>query len=447
MEIKQFEDKNLAHYSYAIIHKKEMVVIDPARDPRPYYGFAKENNAKIIAVIETHPHADFISSHLEIHETIGTTIYCSKLLGAQYPHQTLDEGQFIQLGKVKLKAWNTPGHSPDSISIILEDENKKDIAAFTGDTLFIGDCGRPDLREKAGNLHQKRDELSRQMYHSLKKFLTLEDDVVIYPAHGSGSLCGRNLSDQSSNTIGNEKRHNWCLQKMGEDDFVAALNEQQLFVPLYFPYDVGLNTQGAPPFLSAIKKVKIIEPVSGPESAKSLNPQIPVIDTRDEDKFKHSHLENAINIQNKDPFETWLGSIIAPNTPFYLAGENDQALRSLIRRIAKIGYEPFIEFAFVLDYGTKKEPKIDLEDIRKNTDNFVIVDVRNAGEAKSGLFKNSINIPLPELNDRLDEIPKQKPVVVHCASGYRSAIGSSIISRKMGHEVQVFDLSDEVKKI
>jgi glyoxylase-like metal-dependent hydrolase (beta-lactamase superfamily II)/rhodanese-related sulfurtransferase len=446
MEIKQFEDKNLAHYSYAIICKEKMVIIDPERDLRPYYDFAKENNAKITAVIETHPHADFISSHLEIHETTGVTIFCSKLLGAQYPHQTLDEGQFIQLGEVKLKAWNTLGHSPDSISIILEDEGGKDVAAFTGDTLFIGDCGRPDLREKAGNIQQKREEQSRQMYHSLKKFLTLNDDVIIYPAHGSGSLCGRSMSDQSSNTIGNEKFYNWCLQPMGEDEFATALNEHQPYVPLYFSYDVDLNSKGAPPFIQSIEKVNIIQPVSDQESADKINQQILVVDTRDDEAFKRSHLENSVNIQNNGPFETWLGSIVAPFTPFYLAAENEKTLRSLIRRMAKIGYEPFIELAFVLNFGSKSEPHIDLNDLRSHTENYQIVDVRNEEEAKNSGFKNSLNIPLHSLKDRLNEIPKQKPVVVHCASGYRSAIGSSILRDELKDDVKVFDLGEAIKQ-
>lgn len=446
MEIKQFKDQNLAHFSYAIIHKEEMVLIDPARNPQPYYDFAKDNDVKITAVIETHPHADFISSHLEIHETTGAPIYCSKLVGAQYPHQTLDEGQFVPAGQMKLKAWNTPGHSPDSISIILEDENGKDVAAFTGDTLFIGDCGRPDLREKAGNIREKREEQSRQMYHSLKKFLTLDDDVIIYPAHGAGSLCGRSLSDQSSNTIGKEKQYSWCLQPMEENEFVTALNEDQPFVPRYFAYDVDLNIKGAPPFLKSVEKVKITGPVTDRESAAKIDPQILIVDTRDEEKFKRSHLENAVNIQNKEPFETWLGSIVPPFTPFYLAGENEKALKSLINRIAKIGYEPFIELAFVLDYGTKSEPQIDLNDLREHPDRYVIVDVRNEGEAADGYFRESINIPLHDLKDRLDEIPRQKPVVVHCASGYRSAIGSSLLSHELGNDIPVFDLSDEVKK-
>src|SRR5687768_12806407 len=168
MEIKQFEDKNLAHYSYAIVSNGELALIDPARNPQPYYDFAKQQNAKITTVIETHPHADFVSSHLEIHNTTEATIYVSSLLGAEYEHQTFDEGDAIVLGNITLKALNTPGHSPDSISIVAINENGKQEAVFTGDTLFAGDCGRPDLREDAGAITTARAELAKQMFHSLR---------------------------------------------------------------------------------------------------------------------------------------------------------------------------------------------------------------------------------------------------------------------------------------
>ena len=213
MEIKQFEDKNLAHFSYAIMSKGEVALIDPSKNPQPYYDFAKQHNAKITAVIETHPHADFVSSHLEIHNATSANIYISKLLGAEYTHQAFDDGDVIKLGNITLKALNTPGHSPDSISIVAIDENGKQQAVFTGDTLFIGDCGRPDLRESAGAITAARQELAKQMYHSLRnKLMTLPDDVLVYPAHGAGSLCGKGLSAANTSTIGAEKISNWSLK-------------------------------------------------------------------------------------------------------------------------------------------------------------------------------------------------------------------------------------------
>jgi glyoxylase-like metal-dependent hydrolase (beta-lactamase superfamily II) len=205
MEIKQFYDETLAHASYAIYSEGEIALVDPARDPQPYMEYASEKGGKICAVIETHPHADFVSSHLEISKRTGAEIFVSELVGADYPHVPFDNGDELKLGKGKLKALNTPGHSPDSISILAIDENGKEMAVFTGDTLFIGDVGRPDLRENAGNLKAKREELARDMYRSTRNILMqLEKDVVVYPAHGAGSLCGKSLSKELYSTIGNQ---------------------------------------------------------------------------------------------------------------------------------------------------------------------------------------------------------------------------------------------------
>ena len=221
MEIIQFEDKDLAHYSYSVISNGEMALIDPGRDPQPYYDLSREQQAKIIAIVETHPHADFVSSHLEIHEATSAPIYVSKLLYADYEHEAFDQGDTIAIGDITLKALNTPGHSPDSICILAIDENGKEEAVFTGDTLFIGDCGRPDLRETAGSETTARLVLARQMFHSLRdQLLILPDDVLIYPAHGAGSLCGKGLSEKNSSTIGAEKASNWCLQESTEENFV-----------------------------------------------------------------------------------------------------------------------------------------------------------------------------------------------------------------------------------
>jgi glyoxylase-like metal-dependent hydrolase (beta-lactamase superfamily II)/rhodanese-related sulfurtransferase len=448
MEIKQFEDKNLAHYSYAVISNGEVALIDPARNPQPYYDFAKQHNAKITAVIETHPHADFVSSHLEIYNTTGATIYVSKLLGSEYPHQTFDDGDAIVLGNITLKALNTPGHSPDSISIVAIDENGKENAVFTGDTLFIGDCGRPDLREQAGAITATRAELAKQMFHSLRnKLMTLPDDVLVYPAHGAGSLCGKGLSEQNSSTIGAEKISNWSLQNLSEDEFVKELLADQPFIPKYFPFDVGINKKGADAYATSILKVQRRETVTSEEFANILNPDILIIDTRPQEQFKKSHLKNATNLMNDTKFETWLGSIVNPDEPFYLIAENDMVLNQLIERTAKIGYEKQIALAFVMDYGNTEMNIFDSDNLKDNEDAFTIVDIRNHSEVKNNkIFANAIHIPLHELRERTNEIPVHKPIVVHCAGGYRSAAGSSIIKSKLNGTLQVYDLSEAVKQ-
>ena len=442
MEIIQLEDKNLAHYSYAIISNGEIALIDPARNPQSYYDLAKQYNAKIVAVIETHPHADFVSSHLEIHETTGATVYVSRLLGAEYEHQSFDDGDVIKIGKISLKAMNTPGHSPDSICIVAIDENGKEEAVFTGDTLFIGDCGRPDLRETAGAITAKRESLAKQMYHSLRdKLMNLPGNVMVYPAHGAGSLCGRGMSENNSSTIAIEKASNWCLQKYSEEDFVKELLDNQPFVPGYFTYEVGLNKKGAPNFADSIIKVNIIE--QAPAQLKNYS----IIDSRNEAEFKKGFLKNSINLMDDIKFETWLGSIIAPGEKFYLIANSKAQLQSLIERIAKIGYEGQIELAFVagkIDGETIKD--LDLDHFRRFPDDFTIMDIRNPSEIKEGeIFKNTINIPLYELRARVNEIPTHKPIVVHCAGGYRSPAGASIIKNLLKTNRDVFDLGEAVK--
>ncbi|MBX0331877.1 MBL fold metallo-hydrolase [Pontibacter sp. HSC-14F20] len=441
MKIKQFEDKGLAHYAYAILSEKigKVVLVDPARDPQPYYDFAANNNARIVGVIETHPHADFVSSHLEIHQKTGATIYAHSLVGADYPHKTFDEGEVLEIGDIKLKSLHTPGHSPDGISIVLEHEGK-DIAVFTGDTLFIGDVGRPDLRESAGNVTAKREELARQMYKSTRdKLMKLNDDVLVYPTHGAGSLCGKGLSSANSSTIGAEKLSNYALQDMSEEAFVKVLTEDQPFIPKYFGYDVGLNKKGAPalqPGIAGVKKQeKNFKPCKGAV----------IVDARSEKVFKKGHLEGAINIQNGGKFETWLGSIIGPNERFYLIAETEAELDDLIRKSSKIGYELLIEGAFVqTEAAEETSPELDVAKFKANQDEYTIVDVRNTSEVKGGkYFANAISIPLPELRERAQEIPTDKPVVVHCAAGYRSAAGSSIVEAALP-EARVLDLSEAI---
>ncbi|HLF32786.1 MAG TPA: MBL fold metallo-hydrolase, partial [Cyclobacteriaceae bacterium] len=337
MKIKQFYDDALAHASYAVVSEGEMALVDPARDPDPYLKYSREENVMITAVIETHPHADFVSSHKEISKITGAPVYVSRLLGADYPHETFDSGDFLRIGKVTLHAFNTPGHSPDSISIVVKDEHGKDHSVFTGDTLFIGDVGRPDLRENTGNITAKREELARQMYHSTRDILMkLGQDVVIYPAHGAGSLCGKAISRELSSTLGRQLRENYALQDMKEDDFVKVLLEDQPFIPKYFSFDVEMNKSGADEFEKNIKNVPRLKSGEKPESGTL------VVDTRSKESFNMGHIPGSFHIIEDGKFETWLGAIVGPNEPYYLVGEDEKSIESIIRRAAKIGYEKMI---------------------------------------------------------------------------------------------------------
>ncbi len=442
MKIKQFQDKPLAHYSYAIVSEGKMALVDPARNPMPYYKYAEENNAKIVAVFETHPHADFVSSHLQIHKETGATIYVSKLVGANYPHKTFDDGDTLKFGKITFSAINTPGHSPDGITIIAKDENEKH-AMFSGDTLFIGDVGRPDLRENAGNMRATREKLAKSMYDTVQtKFNHLPDDTLLYPAHGAGSLCGKNMSTDSSSTLGNERIGNWAFKKQTEQQFVEYILSDQPFIPSYFGYNVDINKNGASIFDKNIGDVSLMIGIDSlPENSL-------IIDVRDETEFKKNHLLGSINIMARDEddkVETWLGAIVKPNEKFYLVLNSITDRDEVIERIAKIGYETQIEAVVTLaDKSFTKSDEFNFENFNKNKDAYTIIDIRNKSEVAEGkFFQNAINIPLNELRDSKDSIPTNKPIIVHCAGGYRSTSGSSIVANMIDN-VAVLDLSQKV---
>tara|TARA_R110002012_G_scaffold56480_1_gene144755 strand:+ start:1877 stop:3205 length:1329 start_codon:yes stop_codon:yes gene_type:complete len=439
MEIKQFEYKPLAHYSYAIVDNGKMAVIDPERNPMQYYAFAQEHGAKIIAVIETHPHADFVSSHLQIHKETGAPIYHSKDLGADYEYEPFDEGQSIMIGDIKISALNTPGHSPDSITVVAEKDGKT--ALFTGDTLFIGDVGRPDLREKAGNMTAKRQELAEMMYDTIhNKFKDLPDGALVYPAHGAGSLCGKNLSSDNSSTLGNERMGNWAFKPQSKEEFVDTLLDSQPFIPSYFGFDVDTNRRGPENLRTSMAKVPL-------QLNTSINGLI--VDVRDETEFKKGHLPGSINIMavsEDSKFETWLGAIVNPEEPFSIVIKKPDDIENILERVAKIGYEKQVKLVLTLDETAVVESdKLDLTDFKTNPDSYTVVDIRNDSEVAEGkFFENALTIPLNHLRSSLSQIPKDKPIIVHCAGGYRSAAGTSIIESNTDN-VQVYDLGENIK--
>jgi glyoxylase-like metal-dependent hydrolase (beta-lactamase superfamily II)/rhodanese-related sulfurtransferase len=442
MIIHQFEDKGLAHFSYLILSEvdRKAVVIDPARDAQPYLNFLSPYGGELVAIIETHPHADFVSSHAELSKRTGAPILVSSAVGVAYTFQPFNEGDELAVAEFTLKALETPGHSPDSISVLLF-EGDKPTALFSGDTLFVGDVGRPDLREKAGAINLSRQDLARMMYNTIQtKLLPLPDDVVVYPAHGAGSLCGKALSNAVSTTIGEQRFSNPSLQPMDEDSFVERLLADQPFIPKYFGAAVEMNRVGAPNLQEALASISFSNSIVG------LPPAVLVIDTRSGDAFKSGHLPSALNIQVGAKFDTWLGSIIAPGESFILVAEDEATAKYLITRAAAIGYEGQVQQVVVQKtVGNTIEPKTDVEAFRADPDTYTIVDVRNRGEQSTGLiFSKAIAIPLPELRERWQEIPQDKPIMVHCAAGYRSAAGQSILSANIS-QVPVYDLGEAIK--
>lgn len=442
MKIKQFKDEPLSHYSYAIVSEGEMAVVDPARNPKQYYQYAEENKAKIVAVFETHPHADFVSGHLQIHRETGAIIYVSKLVGVNYPHTSFDEGQHVKMGKVTFTPLHTPGHSPDSLTFAAEENGKT--ALFTGDTLFIGNVGRPDLREKAGNMKAKRIELAKSMYRTMQtKFNDFPDETLVYPAHGAGSLCGKNMSDSPFSTLGDERKGNWAFKDQTEEEFVEEILKDQPFIPSYFSFDVDLNRNGA----GNVQQEKYSIPVQ--IAVDEVEEGISIVDARSQDAYKKGHLPNSINIMartEKDKFETWLGAIIEPDEAFCLVVESVADIDELLERTAKIGYERQLKGVLTLSESvSRSSDELDLEDFKAHREDYTIVDIRNDSELAQGkIFDSAIGIPLNELRDRAAELPKDKPFVVHCAGGYRSAAGSSILENKF-RDQKVFDLSEAIQ--
>lgn len=446
MNIEQIYDKGLAHGAYAIESDGQVALVDPGRDPQPFIDFAKKHNAQIVAVFETHPHADFASSHLEFHEKFGAKIYVNPKVGVAYEHVPIENGDEVKIGNLTIRAVFTPGHSPDHNTYLLLDENGNKHAVFTGDSLFVGDVGRPDLREGAGNINMKKEELAAQMYDTVHNiFAPMPNDVLVYPAHGGGSACGKSMSmDETYSTIGKEKDRNWAMQVKDKAEFVKTLLEGQVNIPKYFPYSVEMNRKGFEPFEESVKKVPRLSTPS------SMDKEVLIIDSRKSESYKKGHLKGAINIPDGEKFEQWLGSIVAPEENFYLLSESPEKLEAVIRKTAKIGYERFIKGALTVDQTfdlSEKSEYADVEALKEQLPKFTILDIRDEEEVKvNKIFKDSIHIPLGQLRERAHEVPSDKPVVVHCAGGYRSAIGSSILESEYNQAVKVLDLGEGIKQ-
>lgn len=441
MLIEQFYDEGLAHASYAVISEHKMVLIDPGRDTKPYEDFAQKHKAEILAVFETHPHADFISSHLELHERLGADIYINPRVGVSYPHIGVDHEDEIKFGKVLIRTLFTPGHSPDHNTYLLLDETGNEYAVFTGDSLFVGDVGRPDLRESAGTTHGKKEELARQMFRTMQGvFRPLPNDVLVYPSHGPGSLCGKATVNERFSTIGKERNRNWALQLEDETEFVNQLLDSQPFAPSYFPYDVQLNVSGFRHLDETLAKVPRLNGIV------EIDAGILLIDTRKQTTFRKGHLPGAINIPDDRQFETWLGTIVKPDEMFYLLAADKTQLEMMIYKAGKIGYETLIKGALTVPANLPESFGVaDEQQLRSDPQHFHILDVRNRDEvAEYKPFASSFNIPLPELREKVKEIPNSKPLVVHCAAGFRSSVASSII-KKDRPELDVLDLSFAIK--
>lgn len=426
--IKQFEDKNLAHYSYIAISNGEALVVDPERDPKKYYEYAKHHNAKIVAVLNTHPHADFASGHLQIHNDTWATIYVGSKVWAEYKHIALDWREWISLWKAKIDAYFTPWHSPDSISYLLKDGSNKQIAMFTWDRVFIGDVGRADLRETVGNIKAKQEELAWMMYDTTRSILaSLDKSLMILPAHGAGTSCGKWLSKMNMDTLANQMKYNPMLQEMPREDFIKELTSEQPAIPVYFTNSVLLNKKWNSSYAEAFSKIQELFEI----------PQwVIAVDTRSrEQSMNHPIIHWAVNIARHNvAFTGTLWAIIKPSEEFVLICERASDKDLLLHAILSIWYEKHCLGIYVIETNGCHKIVSHKHDI-ENSD-YVILDVRSVYAFENNpQFTNTINIPLEQLRDRMDELDKSKSYVPYCGGLYKSSIALSIL-QSQGYKVR-----------
>lgn len=423
MQFKQFYLGCLAHASYYLGSEKEAIVIDPQRDVQQYLDEAEANNQQIKYIIETHSHADFVSGHLELAEKTGAEIVYGKRAATKFATHKVSDGDSLKFGKVKLKFLETPGHTPEGITVIAENTEETDapLKIFTGDTLFIGDVGRPDL---VGSKGFTAEEMAGFLYDSLQeKILKLPNETLIYPAHGAGSLCGKNMSKETWSTLGEQRKTNYALQPMSKEEFVKLVASEQPQIPAYFPKSAAQNLEGSRSLeeLPAPKKftIKEIENFDGV-----------VIDVRAGEKYGAAHIPNAINIGLGGQFASWAGILIPIGTPLALAAETKEQIDEAFMRLARVGHESVAGYILMNDYEgkTKTVGQISVAEMKEKLfDDIQFVDVRNVAEHAGGHAPRTMNLPLNQLSKEIDKLDPAKPTYVICQSGYRSSLGTSVL--------------------
>jgi hydroxyacylglutathione hydrolase len=409
------------------------VVVDPRRDVDEYLRSAAEHGLRIELVIETHFHADFLSGHLELAEATGATIAYGDQAAPEFAARLLADGERISLGDVVLEIRSTPGHTPESISVVVF-EHADDAVPFgvlTGDTLFIGDVGRPDLLTSVG---VTAEELGTMLYRSVHdKLLTLPDDTKVFPGHGAGSACGKSLSTETSSTIGEQRRTNYALAPMGVDEFVAVVTDGQPSAPGYFAFDAGLNKRERPLLdeHAEVTSLTLAEVDALREDGAA------IIDTRDASEFAAGHLRGSVNVGLGGRFAEYVGSIVDPATPVVLVVDPDGAVEAR-NRLARIGFDnvvgqladplrTFVEHDEVVERSSRVSAA-DLAQRQRDGVPLQVVDIRNDGEVRLGSIDGAAHIPLAELRRRLGELDATRPTVVFCAGGYRSSIAASLLA-------------------
>jgi glyoxylase-like metal-dependent hydrolase (beta-lactamase superfamily II)/rhodanese-related sulfurtransferase len=436
MKVEQIYTGCLAEAAYYIESNGEAVIIDPLREYTPYLERAARDKAKIKYIFETHFHADFVSGHIDLANKTGAEIvYGPTEMETGFKKTVAKDGQIFKVGDVTIEVLHTPGHTMESSCYLLRDESDKEIGIFTGDTLFIGDVGRPDLAQKViADLTQ--DKLARHLYHSLRnKIMPLSDDIIVYPNHGKGSACGKNMSSETTDTLGNQKRTNYALQEMSEDEFVEQVLDGLMPPPSYFPQNVLINIQGYDSLDNVMDKAK--NPLTPKEfELVAEETGALIIDTRDKDEFRKGYVPNAIFIGIDGSFATWVGTLVPDVKQKLLIVGEENRIDEIITRLARVGYDNAIGYLKGGFTAWKKDGKdydvvesVSVDELIK-LDNPQILDVRKQSEHQSEHLVESINAPLDYINESMKQIANSKKYYVHCLSGYRSMVFISILQSR-----------------
>lgn len=436
MKFDQYYLDCLSHASYLIGDEssKKAVVVDPQRDISGYLATADEAGLDIVMVIETHFHADFLSGHLELAAATGAEICYSSVADPEFAHRKIEHGERVSLGEVALEFRHTPGHTPESMSIVVyENADSAPYGVLTGDTLFIGDVGRPDLLASIGFT---REELAERLYDSLhQQLMTLPDDTIVFPAHGAGSACGKNLSTELTSTIGEQRHTNYAIRASSKEAFMAMVTEGQPPAPSYFVYDAVLNR----------KERDLLDESALPPSMDYAQIQgalangAMLVDGRDPEEFSRGHLKGAINVGMAGRYAEFAGSIVPSDVDIVLFTDPGQELEAK-NRLARIGFDRVIGFAaqpydMLTSHAesTQVASRLTADEFNarvRDLPDLQIVDVRNPGEVTSGTAHDAQTIPVGQLPARLDELDAAKPTVVFCAGGYRSSVAASLLRQK-----------------
>jgi hydroxyacylglutathione hydrolase len=435
----------LSHASYMVADEKTKIaaVIDPQRDVEIYRDDAKQHGFQIKHVLLTHFHADFVAGHIELRERAGARIYLGKKAEAEFDFQPLGDGDAIEFGDVRLEAIETPGHTPEGISILAFDQSddaRHPKAVFTGDTLFIGDVGRPDLLASIG---VTANELAEMLYDSLQnKLLKLPDETLVYPAHGAGSMCGKALSDEAVSTIGEQRRYNYALQPMSKEEFMRLVEADQPEAPGYFVHDAILNRQERASLDSTMAET--MTPLSLDDVLRLQSDGAQVLDTRSPVEFAGAHLKGSLNIPIDGKYATWAGTMLDRESPIVVIADEERVTESVMR-LGRIGFD---HVAGYLRDGMdvlhdrpellRQTLRVTAAAVEELDGPTTVVDVRSRMEWEAGHVDGSLNIPLIHLAERVDEVPAEGVVVVHCQGGYRSSIAASLL-QKLGRD-NVIDL-------